>query len=298
MPEAATHASDEVYLNGSLVRSGEARVSVFDRGFLFGDGVYEVVRCFGGRWLDMESHRARLRRSLAAVSMSEALADELPRAARALTRGSAVDAAIYLQITRGGVAPRAHLPPAHLAPTVVAMLSPCESLSVLRESGCAPTQHAVVAEDRRWLNLEIKSVSLLGAILPLLDAARDGATEVLFVRDGFVAEGGSSNAFIVEGDTVITPPLGQPPMLRGCMRSRLLDVARAIGLAVHEAPVPLERLRQADAIFTTGSRSLMKRVDMLDGAAVGRARRTTGIETCDRVWCALLDSIDRDARWI
>lgn len=288
-----------VSLNGTLVPAGEARVSVFDRGFTFGDGVYEVVRAFEGRWLDLDAHCARLRRSLEAIRMPAALADELPRACTALLDGRPLDASIYLQVTRGSAGARTHLPREGTPPTVAAWLSPCESLAALRALPAPPALAALTCDDRRWLDLHIKSVSLLGAILPLLAADESGCSEVIFVRDGHVAEGGSSNVFAVLDGTLVTPPAGSVPMLHGCMRSRILRVAGEAGIPAAERRIGADDLARAEAIATTGSRSIMRLVSRLDGAEVGARAvphsRRTAAELVAHLWSALLASIDRDA---
>ncbi len=286
---------DVVSLNGGIVPAAEARVSVFDRGFLFGDGVYEVVRCFAGRWLDMDLHVGRLRKSLVAVGIDPTVADELPRAAHALLGGRPLDASIYLQVTRGAASTRVHLPTPGLVPTVMAMLSPTESLEALRALPAPLAIDAVTCVDSRWLRLDIKSISLMGALLPLLEAHRQGAGEVIFTRDGLLAEGGASNVFLVIDGRLVTPPLGDPPMLHGCLRTRLLAVAIERGIPTTVRRVLAGELQRAEAIFTTGSRSLIRTVRSLDGAPVGDPTgRPCGIATA--LWSGLLDAIDRDAR--
>ncbi|MDA0802585.1 MAG: aminotransferase class IV [Planctomycetota bacterium] len=275
-------------------------MSVFDRGFLFGDGVYEVVHAFGGRWLDMNLHVGRLRKSLVAVGIDPAMADELPRAARMLVGDTPLDASIYLQVTRGAGSDRTHLPQAGLVPTVFATLSQTESLAALRSTAAPPSIRAVTAPDSRWLRLEIKSISLMGALLPLMDAQRHGAGEVIFTRDGFVAEGGSSNIFAVIGGELVTPPLGGPPMLHGCLRTRLLSVAIANGIPVSVRSVPTAELKRATTILSTGSRSLIRVVASLDGepVGVGAPGCAGGTSIVSTLWTGLLDAIEEDARRI
>ncbi len=291
----ADQSFDGVYLNGEVVRAADARVSVFDRGFLFGDGVYEVVRCFDGRWLDMDLHVGRLCKSLAAVEIDPTFAEALPRAARALVGRHSIDASIYMQVTRGAAATRVHIPPPGLVPTVMATLSPTEPLKTLRELAIPASIDAVTRADSRWLRLEIKSISLMGALLPLLDAHGQGAGEVIFTRDGMLAEGGSSNVFLVIDGALVTPPLGDPPMLHGCLRTRLLAVAIERGIPTTVRRVRAEELGEASAILTTGSRSLIRTVRTLDGVVVEDATGS-GRAIAGELWTGLLDAIDRDAR--
>jgi D-alanine transaminase len=257
-----------IHLNGSLVDEADAHISVLDRGFLFGDGVYELVRFFAGRGVGMEAHVARLARSLALARIEGFDAGAVPAlCAELLASNGLDDAVVYLQVTRGAGRTRAHVPQERLRPTVMAMASPAEPLSAL----AAPQEvAAITAEDLRWRRCEIKTLSLMGNILHLLDASDAGAQEAILHRDGVVGEGAYSNVAIVTGGVLATPPVdAEPPILHGTARIDLLDAARAAGVRAEVRTITLAELARADEILITSSRRLASSVVTLDGRAVG-----------------------------
>jgi D-alanine transaminase len=267
----------QVWLNGRLVDESTASVSVYDRGFLFGDGVYELIRFFrrrdGGRHgVAMDLHVARLRRSLALSRIEGVQADELPAICAALLDANGLaDASVYVQVTRGAGPARAHVPQAGLHPTVFASATACEPIERFRE----PTAvRAVTLEDLRWRLCQIKTISLMGNILALLEADRHGATEAILHRDGLVGEGAYTNVFAVlrhAGQPVlVTPPVDDvPPILHGVTRSDCLEMATAAGLPTAVRPLRLAELGAAEEIIITSSRRLVSAVVELDGARVG-----------------------------
>ncbi len=260
-----------VHLNGRLVPPGEACVSVLDRGFLFGDGVYEVVPVYGGRPFRLEAHLERLARSLAAVGIPNphdragwtALVGEL------LAAGPpGEDLGLYIQVTRGAAETRDHVPPADLEPTVVVMASPIpQRPPEIAERGVA----AVRLADLRWGRCDIKAVTLLANVLARREAARRGAAEAILVRDGLVTEGAASNVFAVLDGTVVTPPKG-PRILPGITRDVVLELARAEGLAAREAALPAGALDRAEEIWISSSTRELVPVTHLDGRPVGEGR--------------------------
>lgn len=257
-----------VWLNGAIVATGEAHVSVLDRGFLFGDGVYELVRFFGGVGVGMELHVARLARSLELTRITGFDARGFPAIADELLRANDLrDASVYLQVSRGATPNRSHVPPPGLRPTVVGMATPMAPLSELR----APESiRAALVPDERWLRCEIKTTSLMGNVLAAMAAAERGADEAILHRDGVVSEGGSTNVFIRRGARLATPAIGDvPPILHGVSRAQILEVARAEGLRVDERRIPVEELTSADEVMITSSRRLLSSVVMLDGVPVG-----------------------------
>jgi D-alanine transaminase len=260
-----------VWLNGQLVRAHEASVSVFDRGFLFGDGVYELVRFFGGRPVGMDLHVARLERSLELARIHGFDAGSFPAICNELMRDAGLaDAAVYLQVTRGAAATRTHLPPEGLAPTVFAYAMPCAGID---ELGTLHRCAAGLVPDRRWDRCEIKTVSLMGNILGMLDAHACGGEEAIFHRDGLVSEGGSTNVFIVQGGEIVTPPVeSNPPMLHGVMRARLIEACVDAQVRCTVRPIPLGELRRADEILLTASKRMLSSVARLDGEPVPGSR--------------------------
>ena len=258
----------QVWLNDRVVPLEQAHISPFDRGFLFGDGVYELVRFFDGVGMAMEAHLRRLERSLRLVRIEGFTRDDAERAMHAVLQAEGLrDAAVYLQVTRGAPAVRSHVPPKGLAPTSFAYAvatGPIDSLA-------APLPIAVsVQPDERWRRCEIKSVSLMGSVLPMLEAADHGAEEAVLVRDGLLSEGGSSNVLLAKGGALVTPPVDdEPAILHGTVREVALDAARREGLAVEVRRVREAELRAADEIMIASSRRILASVTRLDGAPFG-----------------------------
>ena len=218
-----------LYLNGNIIDESAAHISVLDRGFLFGDGVYEVVRFFERYGVALELHTQRLARSLSLAGIEGFDAQKFPQICADLLASNALqNATIYLQVTRGVGATRSHVPSTRLTPTVVAIATAVEPLDALT----APQEiSAITAEDLRWRLCEIKTISLMGNILHLLEADRHGASEAILHRGGFVGEGAYSNVSIVRNGALITPPIHEdPPILHGTARADLLSAARRIGL--------------------------------------------------------------------
>ena len=259
----------KVHLNGTLVPQSEARVSAFDRGFLFGDGVYEMVRFFGGVGVAMDLHVARLAQSLELTGIHGFAATDLARISHELLHANGLrDASVYLQVTRGAGATRSHMPQPGLAPTVVALASATPALDAFT----APDPlRAIVRPDLRWHRCEIKTVSLAGNILSLLEAQAAGADECILVRGGLVGEGAYTNVAIVTGGTVVTCPLGDgaAPVLHGTMRCWMLEAAREAGVRHEVRRVREDELRTADEVLVQSSRRLVAGVVELDGRRVG-----------------------------
>lgn len=250
------------YLNGRLLPLDEARVSVLDRGFIFGDGIYEVIPVFDARPFRLEAHLARLRRSLDAIGIAPPCTDagwrEIMRALVAHASQSTVT--IYLQVTRG-VAPRNHAAPADVVPTVFAMASPLD----VRTDGAPVT--AVSLADIRWQRCDIKAVSLLPNVMARSAAASQGAYEALLFRDGRLTEGAASNVFVVHGARVRTAP-HSPFILPGITRDALVEMLREAGEPVVEEMVGEADVAQADEIWLTSSSRDIVPVGNLDGRAL------------------------------
>src|SRR5690606_5820144 len=193
-----------VYLNGQYVRLGDARISVLDRGFIFGDGIYDVVPAYAGRPFRMDEHLARLERSLASIQITvdKTRADWEQLVTDMLQRSGLQNCIVYIQVTRG-VAKRDHAFPTGITPTVFCMVSPFQRPdAAARDEGLS----AVSIPDLRWLRCEIKSVSLLGNVLAKQAAVEAGVDEVLQFRDGMLTEGASCNVWLAKGGTLLAPP--------------------------------------------------------------------------------------------
>jgi D-alanine transaminase len=251
------------YLNGQWGLAENMRVPVLDRGFLFGDGVYEVIPVYRGRLFRLHEHLARLERSLEGARIPQPwprfqwvdLLEEL------VWRSATSEPAVYLQVTRGA-AMRAHPFPPGTRPTVFAMGMP----RVKRHQGHGVS--AVVREDNRWQRCDIKAIALLANILLHQEAIDAGAAESILVRDGWLTEGASSNVFVVHEGQVLTPPTG-PRLLAGITRALVLELASEAGIACAEQPVSLSVLGQASEVWLTASTMEMMPVVMIDGTAVG-----------------------------
>jgi D-alanine transaminase len=253
------------YLNGEFLPLASAKVSVLDRGFMFGDGVYEVIPVFAGRPFRLDGHLARLARSLAATGIPSPLSPAAWTSLieRLVAAEPAPAQTVYVQITRG-VAPRHHLPPPGLVPTVFVMSTP------LTPAPPEATVSIVLREDFRWTRCDIKSISLLGNVLLRQDAAAAGADEAVLVREGLITEGASSNVFMVRAGRIRTPPLSNH-LLPGVTRDLIVELMANTADAVLEADITREDLLAADEIWLASSGRELAPVSHVDGQAVGHA---------------------------
>jgi D-alanine transaminase len=255
-----------VYLNGAFLPVEQATVSVQDRGFIFGDGVYEVIPVYGGRLFRLGPHLERLARSLREIRLDDPLSDaEWRRSLEELVaRNGGGDQSVYVQVTRGA-APRDHAFPKDVRPTVYAISSPLKPLPAdLAANGVA----AVVLPDNRWQRCDIKAITLLANILLRQQAIDQGAAEAILVRDGLVNEGAASNLFIVRDGVAVTPPKG-PYLLPGITRDLILELAAAHGVPHREALIREAELRGADEVWLTSSTREILPVTRLDQRPVG-----------------------------
>jgi D-alanine transaminase len=244
-------------------------VPVLDRGFLFGDGVYELMPVYGGRPFRLDEHLARLARNLAEVSIPNPYH---PRRwaeihAELVRRAGGGDLLLYWQITRG-VAPRDHAFPRGIEPTVFAMATPLPApLADQLERGI----RAVTLEDIRWARCDIKAISLLANILLRQQALDAGADEAILLRDGCVTEGAASNVFAVLEDVIVTPPKG-PALLPGITRDLVLELLVAEDVSYREAHISERELCAASEIWVTSSSKEVLPVTVLNGVEVGEGR--------------------------
>ncbi len=262
-------ALTQVYLDGKFLPPDQAKVSVFDRGFIFGDGVYEVIPVFGGRLFRLPHHLARLEASLAAIRVHNPhTAGEWKNVfARLMEEHGTRDQSIYLQITRG-VAPRDHAFPPDAVPTVFAYAQP---LKYPPAEQLAEGVAAVTTADIRWQRCDIKAIALLANALLRQQAIEQGAAEAILVRDGLMTEGAASNIFIVSGERLVTPPKG-PYILPGITRDLVVEIARANRIACEEKPVTIEMLRTANEVWLTSSTKEILPITRVDGRAVGNGK--------------------------
>jgi len=256
-----------VFLNGEYGPLEKAVVSVLDRGFIFGDGVYELIPCHGGNALRLQEHLQRLHNSLTAVRMDnpysmDAWSDII---ARVIEKNGGGDVSVYLEVTRG-VAPRDHTFPEHCRPTVLVMAKP---LPVIEATVMSEGIRAVTGEDIRWRYCHIKSISLLANVLMRQEALNKGAAECLLVRDGVLTEGSSSNVFVVDDQAVVATPPKSQFLLPGITRELLLELLTAAGLPCEERPISAEQLTRAKEVWISSSLREVQAVTELDGRRVG-----------------------------
>jgi D-alanine transaminase len=278
-----------VYLNGEFLPMAEARVPVLDRGFIFGDGVYEVVPAFEGLMFRLDEHLARLERSLAGVRIANPMSREAWKAMlRELLRRNPHDGdrSVYLQVTRG-VSKRDHVLSAPVAPTVFAMANPAN------RKGREPVT-AIVREDIRWKWCEIKAIALLPNILLRMQAQDAGAYEAILIRDGHLTEGAASNVFVVAGGVIKTPPHA-PNLLPGITRDLIVELLAGHGIAHAETAVTEHELRAADEVWISGSVRELAPVVSLDGRPVGAGRPGPVWERVVALYETFRD--DRIAEW-
>ena len=261
--------TDIAYLNGEFLPLDQAKVSVLDRGFIFGDGVYEVIPAYARRPFRLPEHLVRLQHSCDAIRLANPIADaEWTRLIQELiTRHPYEDQSVYLQVTRG-VARRDHAFPKDAKPTVFMMSGPLATPSKEQlENGVA----CITASDFRWLKCDVKSVSLLGNCLLRQAAADAGAVEVVLFRDGCLTEASSSNVFVVRDGKLLAPPKDNL-ILPGITYDVVLELAAACGVPVERRPVTEAEVRSADEIWVTSSTKEVLAVTTLDGAKVGSGR--------------------------
>ncbi|MGA8514638.1 MAG: aminotransferase class IV [Burkholderiaceae bacterium] len=280
-PDLPSHAC---YLNGTYTPLNEARVSVLDRGFIFGDGVYEVLPVYGGRVFRFAQHMARLERSLAELRIPQPLAREawltiatdLVASYALSTRTTTIngienaaatgDLLVYLQVTRG-VALRDHVMPEHLTPTVFAMCSPLQAPSAqARAHGVA----CVTADDFRWQKAHIKSTSLLGSVMARQISADVDASETIMFRDGQLSEAASSNVWVVNNGTLMGPPKSNL-VLEGIRYDLIQEICQAQGIPFILKDISREEVLTCDELLLSSASKEVLPVTQLDGLSLGHA---------------------------
>lgn len=276
-PHAPELPDTPCYLNGEFTALRDAKISVMDRGFIFGDGIYEVVPVYGGRPFRFAQHMARLERSLAELRIANPqtrqgwldIAMKLASgyALQQHTSPEKLDLLVYIQITRG-VAPRDHVMLPGLTPTVFVMISN------LRPAGPGQRVHGVAcvtADDFRWSKAHIKSTSLLGAILARQISADVGAVETVMFRDGFVSEASSSNVWVVKDGKVMGAP-SDNLVLEGIRYGLIEEICREAGIAFELRRISREEVFAADELLLSSASKEILPVTTLDGQPVGSGK--------------------------
>jgi len=251
-----------VYLNGEFIPLGEAKVSVLDRGFIFGDGVYELIPVYAGEPFRMPHHLARLQRSLDGIGLTNPHTDAQWEAlVRALVgRQPFADQGVYFQVTRG-VAKRDHTFPKDVVPTVFMMSNPLATPPrEIVDKGVA----VVTAEDNRWHRCDLKTISLLGNVLMRQLAADHGAIETVMFRDGFLTEASASNVLIVVDGGIVVPPKDNL-ILPGITYDATMEFAREAGIPLTVRPVPKAEAHAADEMWLSSSTKEVLAVTTVDG---------------------------------
>lgn len=255
-----------VYVNGEYLPETEATVSIFDRGFLMADGVYEVTTVLDGKLIDFDGHAKRLSRSLNELEMKEPCTqDELLEIHRKLVEANNVtEGLVYLQVTRGA-ADRDFAYPKDAEPTLVLFTQE----KVLAQSPVAKTGISVISiPDIRWGRRDIKTVQLLYPSMGKMAAKAAGADDAWMVEDGSVTEGTSNNAYIVKDGVIITRNLSND-ILHGITRAAVLRFAQEVQMQVEERPFTIEEAKAADEAFVTSATTFVMPVVKIDDAAIG-----------------------------
>lgn len=275
-----------VYLNGQFLHRTHASLSVDERGVHFADGVYEVVRYFNGKAFTLAEHLERLKRSLDGIDLAcdadaiAAISDEL------VQHNGLTEARVYWQVTRGN-APRDHVIADDLTPTVYLSAEPAKELG---DAPPLPTLSAITTMDDRWHNCWIKSLMLLPNSLAKTKADKAGAGEALFVRDGRVTEGSSTNAFAVFDGELYTHPADRY-ILEGITRNVVIELAKSLDIPVLEQAFTSTDLSAADEVFITGTGTLLTAVTALNGNALNDGQPG---EITKRLWDAFIARVSAD----
>lgn len=285
-----------IYLNGEFVPRSEARISVEDRGFIFGDGVYEVWRLIGGRPFESERHHARLERGLSELEISipdEARPDRLWEIADRLIADNAVsegEQTLYVEVTRGA-APRTHyFPPAGTKPTIYIAAARFAPPEALRRSGAS----AITQPDIRWLRCDLKTIQLLPNVLGKQRAISTGAIDAIFVRDGRVTEGTHTSVFAVVDGVLRTHPADEH-VLPGVTRAVILELAGELGIPAEERAVSAAELLAASEVFLAGTTNDVLPIIGVDGHEIGEGHPGPVAEALFEGLRARMDAVLQEA---
>ena len=259
-----------VYVNGDYVLENEAKISIFDRGFLMADGVYEVTSVLDGKLIDFDGHAKRLERSLSELDMAAPISmDDLLSVHRELVaKNEITDGLVYLQITRGAPADRDFaFPDPETTPSSIVLFT--QNKLGLADSPAAQKGMKIISiEDVRWGRRDIKTVQLLYPSMGKMMAKKAGADDAWMVQDGHVTEGTSNNAYIVKGNTIITRPVSNE-ILHGITRAAVLRFAKEAQMVVEERLFTIDEAKEADEAFITSASTFVMPVVEIDGATLG-----------------------------
>lgn len=259
-----------IFLNGNILPIEEAKVSVLDRGFLLGDGVYEVIPAYGGQLFRLPQHLERLQRSLDSIRIENpySISEWEKILTDLVNQSDDSDQSVYLQVTRGVAAKRDHVFPENVIPTVFAMCNPIAEVSetVLRNGVTA-----ITLDDIRWKRCDIKATTLLANVMLRQQALDEGAAEAILVNNGYALEGAASNLFIVQNGQIITPPKDNQ-LLPGVTRDLVLELAAQHAIAYAERPIKEQELIQADEIWLTSSTKEILPVTLLNETPVSQGQ--------------------------
>jgi D-alanine transaminase len=261
-----------VYVNGAFVPEAEAKVSVFDRGFLMADGVYEVTSVLGGKLLDFQGHCVRLNRSLSELDIANPHSDAewLALFRQAVELNAVVDGMVYLQVTRGNPGDRDFAYPNPPVPPTVVIFT--QSKLGQAESPAARAGYKVISvPDIRWGRRDIKTVQLLYPSMAKMAAKKAHVVDAWLVEDGVVTEGTANNAYIVKGNRIITRQLSHD-ILHGITRTAVLRFAREAQMEVEERPFTIAEAQGADEAFITSANAFVTPVIEIDGTPVGHGK--------------------------
>ena len=263
-----SNVSRTVYLNGEFIAEEDAKISVFDRGFLFADGVYEVTTVIQGKMIDFDSHLIRLRRSLNEIDMMPACSDqELLTIHRELIKlNSLKEGLIYMQVTRGVADRDFHFPDQDTKPSIVLFT---QSRNIVDTHLARNGAKVITVDDLRWGRRDIKTVQLLYPSMAKMEAKNRGADDAWFVANGFVNEATASNTYIITDDNQIITRHLSNTILHGITRQAILKCAKRLNLTVEERPFSIEEALSAKEAFSTGSSSLVQPVIEIDGHKIG-----------------------------
>jgi D-alanine transaminase len=258
-----------IYLNGEFMPIEQARIPVLDRGFIFGDGVYELIPVYSRRPFRLAEHLRRLQHSLTSIKLANPHDDQTwtQLITRLIALNEADDQSVYMHVTRGP-AKRDHAFPKEVVPTVFLMSNPLTTPPQQQVREGVP---AITAVDNRWLRCDIKAISLLPNVLLRQAAVESGCAEAVLLRDGFMTEGAASNVFIVNNGILLAPPKNHL-MLPGITYDVVLELAQANGIRHEVREVPEAELRGADEIWMTSSTKEVLAITSLDGARVGEGK--------------------------
>lgn len=257
---------ETVYLNGDYLPLSEAKISVMDRGFLFGDGVYEVIPAYAGKLFRLENHLERLDNSLKSIHLQNPHNGEQWRNLLTPLLKEGIDQSVYLQVTRGAAAKRDHAFPQNVPPTVFAMVS-----GITPYSDPDNGVKALSMEDSRWKLCDTKAITLLANVLLRQSAVENGCAEAILFKDGMLTEGAASNVFAVIDNVLITPPKS-PAILPGITRDVILELARKNNIPCSEQNISKTEIKTASEIWITSSTREIIPVSELDDKIIGTGK--------------------------